>query len=444
MTSGNVSDEPIAYGDEDARGAPARHRRPASSCTTARSRRAPTTRWCARWAALRREPLMLRRSRGYVPASIALPRAGAAAAGLRRRAEEHLLPGAGRPRVGVAPHRRPQELGDAAAPSGRAWSTSSGCSRWQPRGGGPRPPPRVPVHQVRAGARGGGDRRRCSTTTPTWPPAWPSTARRARRWGRSTTAPATARTAPCGAASCWWATWPAFERAGSAARGAHARRRPRRARSRGGWRARGCWRLGRTPPPALVEAAGDGALGAGERGGARRRGLAAHLEHGPAVRRRGRAVRPARGGHLRGAGGGGAGGGAPRPRVPVDGGYPLPLDGDGWMGGRCGSDRGLGRCPRSWPRASTRAWLRDGRGVRALAATPAGRVVLSGVFQNRLLLELTVADLRQRGLRVLLPERLPPNDGGSPTAGRRGGRAAGRCSRRGDGLSVRHNLAGPQ
>ena len=41
------------------------------------------------------------------------------------------------------------------------------------------------------------------------------------------------------------------------------------------------------------------------------------------------------------------------------------------------------------------------------------RVVLSGgVFQNRLLLELTVADLRQRGLRVLLPERLPPNDGG--------------------------------
>ncbi|MBA3358138.1 MAG: hypothetical protein H0U20_01645, partial [Thermoleophilaceae bacterium] len=35
-----------------------------------------------------------------------------------------------------------------------------------------------------------------------------------------------------------------------------------------------------------------------------------------------------------------------------------------------------------------------------------------GVFQNRLLLELTVADLEQRGLRVLLPERLPPNDGG--------------------------------
>ncbi len=40
-------------------------------------------------------------------------------------------------------------------------------------------------------------------------------------------------------------------------------------------------------------------------------------------------------------------------------------------------------------------------------------VVLSGgVFQNRVLLERTAARLLQRGLRVLVPERLPPNDGG--------------------------------
>jgi hydrogenase maturation protein HypF len=51
-------------------------------------------------------------------------------------------------------------------------------------------------------------------------------------------------------------------------------------------------------------------------------------------------------------------------------------------------------------------------------ATQAGgldidRVALSGgVFQNRLLLERTAAALRERGLRVLIPERLPPNDGG--------------------------------
>ncbi len=38
-------------------------------------------------------------------------------------------------------------------------------------------------------------------------------------------------------------------------------------------------------------------------------------------------------------------------------------------------------------------------------------VLAGGVWQNRLLLELTVALLREGGLRVLVPERLPPNDG---------------------------------
>ena len=40
-------------------------------------------------------------------------------------------------------------------------------------------------------------------------------------------------------------------------------------------------------------------------------------------------------------------------------------------------------------------------------------VVLSGgSFQNRVLLERVAVDLRDVGLRVLIPERLPPNDGG--------------------------------
>lgn len=40
-------------------------------------------------------------------------------------------------------------------------------------------------------------------------------------------------------------------------------------------------------------------------------------------------------------------------------------------------------------------------------------VVLSGgVFQNRVLLERTIAELEHLGLRVLVPERLPPGDGG--------------------------------
>ncbi len=38
-------------------------------------------------------------------------------------------------------------------------------------------------------------------------------------------------------------------------------------------------------------------------------------------------------------------------------------------------------------------------------------VLSGGVFQNRLLLELTADALEEAGLRVLVPERLPPNDG---------------------------------
>jgi hydrogenase maturation protein HypF len=38
-------------------------------------------------------------------------------------------------------------------------------------------------------------------------------------------------------------------------------------------------------------------------------------------------------------------------------------------------------------------------------------VLSGGVFQNRLLLELTAAGLEQAGLRVLVPEKLAPNDG---------------------------------
>ncbi len=49
--------------------------------------------------------------------------------------------------------------------------------------------------------------------------------------------------------------------------------------------------------------------------------------------------------------------------------------------------------------------IADERGVRTV-------VLSGGVFQNRLLLERTASALRREGLRVLLPERLPPNDGG--------------------------------
>jgi hydrogenase maturation protein HypF len=35
-----------------------------------------------------------------------------------------------------------------------------------------------------------------------------------------------------------------------------------------------------------------------------------------------------------------------------------------------------------------------------------------GVFQNRVMLERTSAELQRVGLRVLIHERLPPGDGG--------------------------------
>ena len=61
-----------------------------------------------------------------------------------------------------------------------------------------------------------------------------------------------------------------------------------------------------------------------------------------------------------------------------------------------------------------RARRRDDRGVHRLAvrATSDTVALSGGVFQNRVLLERVAADLRRAGLRVLIPERLPPNDGG--------------------------------
>src|SRR3954469_14094424 len=75
------------------------------------------------------------------------------------------------------------------------------------------------------------------------------------------------------------------------------------------------------------------------------------------------------------------------------------------------------------PPASTRPWPppRPPGGPppppAPVAGGPARRglttaVLSGGVFQNRILLEATVARLEETGLRVLVPERVPPNDGG--------------------------------
>lgn len=56
--------------------------------------------------------------------------------------------------------------------------------------------------------------------------------------------------------------------------------------------------------------------------------------------------------------------------------------------------------------------LRPARRVWRASRWRRTAVVSGGVFQNRILLERTVDLLERAGLRVLRPERLPPNDGG--------------------------------
>ena len=79
------------------------------------------------------------------------------------------------------------------------------------------------------------------------------------------------------------------------------------------------------------------------------------------------------------------------------------------------ADAAAGTDPRRISARFHRAVARATAAACAQVAAAAGldRVVLSGgVFQNRLLLEWTAAELEAAGLRVLVPERLPPNDGG--------------------------------
>ena len=106
MTSGNVSDEPIAFRDAEAVDRLGEiadvfllHDRPIHMRTDDSVVRSIDP-------ARRSAPMLLRRSRGFVPMSVDLAfEAAKPTARLRCGAEEHLLPCEGRPRVGGPPHR---------------------------------------------------------------------------------------------------------------------------------------------------------------------------------------------------------------------------------------------------------------------------------------------------------------------------------------------------
>ena len=149
--------------------------------------------------------------------------------------------------------------------------------------------------------------------------------------------------------------------------------------------------------------------------------LPAHDERRAAVRRRRRALRPAHDLHVRGPGRDRAGGG--RGDSAERGAYPLPLDdtADGLvldarptiLAAAHDAQRDVGpagvaaRFHRALaaPLADACAHLAEQRGL--------GTVALGGgVWVNRLLLELTATALDARGIRVIVPELLPPGDGG--------------------------------
>ena len=96
------------------------------------------------------------------------------------------------------------------------------------------------------------------------------------------------------------------------------------------------------------------------------------------------------------------------------GGYPLPVE-DGVLDARATITALMDDLAAGTPVARMAARFHN---ALAHATSDACRersdtvVLTGGVFQNRRLLEATAARLAAAGVRVLTPERLPPNDGG--------------------------------
>ena len=165
MTSGNLAEEPMVK-DWDEIEPPGGHRRRVPGARPGHRRALRRLgRAGARRAAAARAP-----GAGLCPVPPAPPAAPAPGAGLRRGAQEHLLPDARRQRLPQPAHRRPGEPGDAGELRGGHRRLSSGSStstpRWWPTTC--TPSTSGPSTRWRCPAR----RWRCSTITPTWPRRW--------------------------------------------------------------------------------------------------------------------------------------------------------------------------------------------------------------------------------------------------------------------------------
>ena len=420
MTSGNVSDEPIAYRDDDALERLAGiadlflvHDRPIHMRTDDSVVRA-----------VRRAPAAAARARAATcPSALALPLAGGApllACGAELKSTFCVAKGA---RAWVGHH-----IGDLAQLRRRCAPSREGVAHFErlfavaPGGRRARPAPGLPLDPLRARARGRRARRR--PAPPRAPRGVPGRARRdaGRRSARSSTAPATAPTARCGAASCWSATCAGFERAGHLWPVAPARRRPRGARAvADGVRVAG---RGRAPTPAAA-APGRRAGDAGARWPRwRAPALAAPLT--TSMGRLFDAVAALCGMRARSRYEGQAAIELEARRDRAErGAYPLRRRRRPSLDARADDRRRRRRRrrPASTPVVSPRASTAPSRAAtaqacaRAAAARGLDTVVLSGgVFQNRLLLERTAPLLEARACGCSCPSGCRRTTAASPTA----------------------------
>ena len=201
LTSGNVSDEPIAYRDDDAIERLAGiadlvllHDRPIHMRTDDS---------VARVVAGRRT--VLRRSRGLVPSALGLPIPPSAtcspsAPSSRARSASHggHARGSATTSATCATRRRSESFREGIEHFERLFDVRPEIVAHDLHPTSSPPPTRTSATASSSSA--------CSTTTRTSPPAWPSTASPARRSARSTTASATAPTAAPGEARSCWAT----------------------------------------------------------------------------------------------------------------------------------------------------------------------------------------------------------------------------------------------
>ena len=221
-TSGNLSDEPIAIDDAEALvrlGGIADlflvHDRPIARHVD------DSVAWLVDGA-----PQLLRRARGYAPLPLLAERElpCLVAAGAHQKATAALSVG---DQIFLSQHIGDMETPEAHAAFERVIARLSRPLRSVAGRDRARPPSRLPDDAL-GGARGARRRRpararrtaaagaaaasRCSITTPTSPPVSPSTTRPvgcpARRSDSASTAPATAPTAPSGAARPWSRSWP--------------------------------------------------------------------------------------------------------------------------------------------------------------------------------------------------------------------------------------------